>query len=239
MGTTMKTYAVIVAGGIGRRMGANKPKQFLKLARRPILARTLEVFEKCDAVDAVVVVAPRGYVKLVQAMIVKRYGFAKVKRVVMGGRRRQDSVWAGLQAVKGPCDVVAIHDGVRPLITCDVIEKSVLVAHNFGAALVAVPVTSTIKNISGDGFVRNTPERRMLMAAQTPQSFNYNLIMNAYKEAMKQDFRGTDDSQIAEHAGARVVIVPGMAENIKITTETDLVLAEMLFDRLYKKKNKA
>jgi len=227
----MKTYAVIVAGGIGRRMGANKPKQFLMLARRPILARTIEVFESTDAVDRIIIVAPRGYVEPVRKDIVKRFGFQKVKRVVMGGRRRQDSVWAGLQAIQEPCDVVAIHDGVRPLVTPDIIEKSILVARNFGAALVAVPVTSTIKTITGDGFVRRTPERRTLMAAQTPQSFNYNIIMNAYSDAVKHDFRGTDDSQLVEHMGARVVIVPGHQENIKITMETDLALAQMIISR--------
>jgi 2-C-methyl-D-erythritol 4-phosphate cytidylyltransferase len=228
---SMKTYAVIVAGGIGRRMGANEPKQFLMLARRPILARTIEVFERTDAVDRIIIVAPRGYVELVHKDIVKRFGFQKVKRVVMGGRRRQDSVWAGLQAIKEPCDVAAIHDGVRPLVTPDIIEKSILVARNFGAALVAVPVTSTIKTITGDGFVRRTPERRTLMAAQTPQSFNYNIIMNAYSDAVKHDFRGTDDSQLVEHMGGRVVIVPGHQENIKITTETDLALAQMIISR--------
>jgi 2-C-methyl-D-erythritol 4-phosphate cytidylyltransferase len=227
----MKTYAVVVAGGAGQRMGKPIPKQFLLLGGEPILARTLEVFENTAIIDSVIVVVPKNQIEFTKTEIVNKYSLKKVETVCAGGERRQNSVWAGLQAIKPPCDVVAIHDGVRPLITPEVITKSVLVTRNFGAALVAHPVRSTVKVISDDGFVPSTPERRTLVSAQTPQTFNYNLITEAYREAIRSDFRATDDSQIAEHAGARIVIVPGDAENLKITTETDLEMAELIFLR--------
>lgn len=231
-----KAYAVIVAGGVGRRMGRNVPKQYLLLAGRPILARTLEVFEKTPAIDGVVVVVPRGHVAATRADIVKKYGFAKVRTVCQGGDRRQDSVLCGLRAIKEPCDVVAIHDGVRPFVTADQISRSVHVARHFGAALVAAPVTSTIKKIADDGFVIDTPERRKLMAAQTPQTFRYDLILAAFEEAAREDFRATDDSQLAERLGVMVVVVQGDADNIKITNPVDLELAEVIWRRRRAKK---
>jgi 2-C-methyl-D-erythritol 4-phosphate cytidylyltransferase len=234
MGMKMKTYAVVVAGGMGQRMGKPVPKQFLPLGDRPILAVTLEVFEHTDVIDAVVVAVPPVHVERTRAEIVEKYGFKKVETVCAGGDRRQDSVWEGLKAIKPPCDVVAIHDGVRPLIRPELITKSVMVARHFGGALVAHPVRSTIKIISDDGFVVSTPERRTLVAAQTPQTFAYQMILDAYKEAIRMDFRATDDAQIAEHAGARVIIVQGDAENLKITTETDLELAEIILKKRIK-----
>ncbi|MCB1152751.1 2-C-methyl-D-erythritol 4-phosphate cytidylyltransferase [bacterium] len=224
-----KTYAVVVAGGSGTRMGADTPKQYLMLARRPILARTLEVFEKSAEIDAVIIVVPRGFVQKTRDEIVHRYNFPKVRYVVQGGRRRQNSVFNGLKAIRGACDVVAIHDGVRPLVTPDLIDKSVRVARNFGAAIVAYPVTSTIKIISHDGFVDSTPERRYLMAAQTPQTFQYPVLMKAYEQAMATDFRATDDSQLVERLGVKPIVVQGSRENIKITTTADLELAECIF----------
>ena len=227
----MRTYAVVVAGGSGKRMGTAVPKQFLPLGGEPVLARTLEVLERTDIIDAVVVAVPKDHVEFTRTEIVEKFSLKKVETVCAGGERRQDSVWAGLKSIKPPCDVVAIHDGVRPLVTPEIITKSVLVARNFGAALVAHPVRSTVKVISDDGFVVSTPERRTLVSAQTPQTFDYNLILTAYRKAIESDFRATDDSQIAEHAGARIVIVQGETENLKITTETDLEMAELIFQR--------
>lgn len=226
----MKTYAVIVAGGVGERMGRAEPKQFLPLAGEPIIARSIAVFESTGAIDAIVVVSGRESIERTQA-IVREKNFRKVVAVVPGGSRRQLSVWEGLQAIEPPCDVVAIHDAVRPLVTPEIVTQSVLVARNFGGALVACPVTSTIKIISDDGFVRATPERRTLVAAQTPQTFSYSVLMRAYREAVAIDFRATDDSQVVERLGAPVVMVKGSEENLKITTPTDLVIAEAIFAR--------
>jgi 2-C-methyl-D-erythritol 4-phosphate cytidylyltransferase len=228
----MDTYAVVVAGGIGQRMGKTLPKQYIEVAGQPILARTLRVFEQTEAVTKVIVVVPSALVQGTKNDIVGRFGFTKVESVVAGGDRRQDSVWNGLQAIRPPCDVVAIHDGVRPFVSPQLITKSVMVARHFGAALVAHPVRSTIKVISEDGFVASTPERRMLVAAQTPQTFQYDLILRAFREAIRMDFRATDDCQVAENSGARVIVIPGTPENIKITTPLDLDLAEAIVRRM-------
>lgn len=229
--TTPKTYAVIVAGGVGARMGAKIPKQYLKIGGRPILARTLDVFEQTEVIDAVVIVVPRGHVASTKNEIVRRYGFRKVKTVCVGGDRRQHSVRNGILAIKEPCDVVAVHDGVRPFVTPEIIARSVHVARHFGAALVAEPVNATIKVIADDGFVIQTPERRKLMAAQTPQTFQYNLIRMAFDNAEGIDFRPTDDCQMVERLGYPVVIVQGDRDNIKITNPIDLELAELIWKR--------
>jgi 2-C-methyl-D-erythritol 4-phosphate cytidylyltransferase len=227
----VRTVAVIVAAGRGRRMGGGAPKQFLPLGRRPILARTLAVFEAAGIVDDVLVVVPRDEVARCRAEVVEKYRLRKVRAVLAGGRKRQDSVLTGLRAIEPPCDVVCVHDGVRPFVREDVIERSVRTAERLGASVVAVPVTDTIKIATDDGFVKGTPDRCLLWAAATPQSFRYPLLLNAYERAERDGFLATDDATVVERTGAGVLLIEGTADNIKITTPEDYALARAILQR--------
>jgi 2-C-methyl-D-erythritol 4-phosphate cytidylyltransferase len=227
----MRTVAVIVAAGRGRRMGAGAPKQFLPLARKPILAHTLAVFEAAEIVDEVLVVVPRDEVARCRTEVVEKYRFRKVRAVLPGGRKRQDSVLTGLRAIEPPCDVVCVHDGVRPFVRPDAIERSVRTAARLGASVVAVPVTDTIKIATDDGFVKATPDRCLLWAAATPQSFRYGMLLDAYERAERDGFLATDDAMVVERTGASVLLIEGTPDNIKITTPEDLALARAILKR--------
>jgi len=227
----MKCVAIVVSGGRGRRMAAEVPKQYLDLGGRPILARTLAAVSAAPSVERIVLVAPQGDVAACREKIVKKYKFKKVARVVAGGQTRQDSVRAGLavlEKMKPTPDVVLIHDGVRPFVTAAAIEKVIHVAASFGAALLAAPVKETVKFITDDGFVRGTPDRRWIYLAQTPQAFQFAPLLDAHRDAAAEGFVGTDDCQLIERLGGRVVIVEGDDLNIKITTQTDLLFARAL-----------
>lgn len=228
----MVCVGIVVAGGKGRRMAKKVSKQYLDLGGRPILARTLESLAAAPMVDTIVLVVPRGDVVYCKDQIVEKYNLDKVARVVMGGRTRQESVARGLQAVEKlrlVPDVILVHDGVRPFIDPQVVARAVRTAANFGAALVAAPVKETIKLITDDGFVRQTPDRRWLVAAQTPQAFQYATLLDAHREAEKSGFVGTDDCQLVERIGGQVIVVNGDDTNIKITTHTDLLLAQAIW----------
>lgn len=228
----MLNVAIVVAGGRGRRMAAAVPKQYLDLGGRTILQRTLEAVSAAETVHQIVLVVPRGDVVHCRDEIVDRYQLEKVTRVVMGGKTRQESVWNGLQAIEKMRllpDVVAVHDGVRPFVEPALVDRAVRTAANFGGALVAAAVKETIKAITDDGFVRLTPDRRWLYAAQTPQAFHYLTLVDAYRRARAEEFVGTDDCQLIERAGGRIVIVESDDRNIKITTPTDLLLARALW----------
>ncbi|MHA1568521.1 MAG: 2-C-methyl-D-erythritol 4-phosphate cytidylyltransferase [Alphaproteobacteria bacterium] len=228
----MESVAIVVAGGKGRRMKSTKPKQYLDLGGQPILARTLAAVSAASLVQKIILVVPRGDVVFCKDEIVDKYKLDKVVRVVMGGKARQESVQRGLNAIEKQHlvpDVVLIHDGVRPFIDAQLIDRAVRTAGQFGAAVVAAPVKETIKQITDDGFVRSTPDRRWLYAAQTPQAFQYYTLLDAHRLAEKSNFVGTDDCQLVERIGGRVIVVEGDDRNIKITTETDLLLAQALW----------
>lgn len=222
----MRCIAIIPAAGKGLRMKSDVKKQFKGIGEKPVLYWTLKAFEKCPVIDEIILTVPSDDIAYCREEIVDKFEIGKVSKVVAGGRRRQDSVANGFFAIEGACDVVCIHDGVRPLISPYTITKSVRTAHNFGASCVAVPVKDTIKEITDDGFVRRTPNRRYLFAAQTPQSFEYNLYADAVAFSIKENLDATDDCYLVERVGGRIVIVEGSYENIKITTESDLIFAE-------------
>lgn len=223
----MRVTALIPAAGMGKRMGAGINKQYLLLAGKPILAHTLAVFESAPFVDDVYLIIPEDEISFCQENVVERYGFGKVRRIVAGGSERQHSVLNGLRAVEqaGPDDPVIIHDGVRPFIPLSVIEQSVETARTQDGALVAVPVKDTVKVVR-EGVVVETPPRETLWLAQTPQTFRYGIIREAYEQAEADGWLGTDDASLLERLGKSVRIVPGVYGNFKITTPEDLVLAE-------------
>jgi 2-C-methyl-D-erythritol 4-phosphate cytidylyltransferase len=223
----MKTIALIPAAGMGKRMGASINKQYLLLDGMPIVARTIELFEQAPFIDDIYLVIPASEIPYCREEVVERYGFAKVREIVPGGAERQNSVLNGLRAMADvrDGDVVLIHDGVRPLVPLQVLERAVATAVEYAAALVAVPAKDTVK-IVADGIVRETPPRENIWLAQTPQAFTYGVVRAAHEAADAERFLGTDDAMLVERLGRDVHIVPGDYRNIKITTPEDLVLAE-------------
>jgi 2-C-methyl-D-erythritol 4-phosphate cytidylyltransferase len=223
----MKVIALVPAAGMGKRMGAEINKQYLLLAGKPIVAHTLQVFEDAPFIDDVYVIVPEAEIPYCREHVVERYGFAKVRRIVAGGRERQHSVMNGLQSLSGADedDVVLIHDGVRPFVPLVALERAVETARRHDGALVAVPVKDTVKVVT-DGIVRSTPPREELWLAQTPQAFRYQVILAAHEIAAAESHLGTDDASLVEWIGREVHIVMGDYRNIKITTPEDLVLAE-------------
>jgi len=220
-----KVAAIIAAAGESKRMNGID-KVFAPLSGRPVIAHVLDAFEKCEAVSQIVVVVNEaGLAKCRQLIAGGKY--SKPIEVCTGGKRRQDSVAVGLKQLKD-CDWVVIHDGARPLVTKELIERGLAAAKETGAAAAAVPVTDTIKSAGDDRIVRQTPPRQNLWAVQTPQVFRSGLIAEAYQKA-KGDV--TDDASLVEALGNRVKLYMGSYDNIKITTSNDLLVAEVLLKR--------
>lgn len=220
-----KAGAVIVAAGSSRRMGG-VDKMFALLGGEPVLVRVIDVFQKCEAVDQVVVVLNESSFEHGQELIAE-HGWPKVSDVCAGGARRQDSVLAGLNRL-GDCDWAVIHDGARPLVTGGLVERGLEAAKETGAAIAAVPVTDTIKVADEDRIVCETPSRQNLWAVQTPQVFSLDIITQAYRRAIGNV---TDDASLVEQVGCKVKLYMGSYDNIKITTPDDLVLAEVLWQK--------
>lgn len=217
--------AIIAAAGTGSRMASDRPKQFLQLAGTPIIFHTLKPFDLCDSIHEVIVVLPAEEAAEFLAQAGKR-GLRKLARVVPGGATRAESVKRGLQAIReATAEIVAVHDGVRPFVTVEEIEQTVDAARRDGAAILATPVTNTIKLVEGEEIVK-TLDRRSLRQALTPQCFRYELLRRAYDQVDVNDPLLTDESALVERLGQAVTVVEGSARNIKITTPLDLLLAE-------------
>lgn len=219
--------AIIAAAGTGSRMASDRPKQFLRLAGTPIIFHTLKSFEQCDSIQEVIVVLSAAETAGFLAEAGK-HGLRKLSRVVPGGATRAESVKRGLAAIRAAtAEIVAVHDGVRPLVTVDEIDRTVAAARLHGAAILVAPATDTIKLVDGE-VVLQTLERRDLRQALTPQCFRFELLRKAYEQAEVNDPSLTDDSVLVERLGHKVIVVEGSARNIKITTPRDLLLAEAL-----------
>lgn len=224
--------AVILAGGSGKRMNSSVPKQYLTLAGKPVIYYALHAFEK-SAVTDIVLVAGAGDADYCREEIVHRYGFGKVRAVTEGGRERYESVYRGLLAA-GDAEYVLIHDGARPLVTEDVIARSIACARECRACVVGMPVKDTIRLVGADGLADETPDRRRLWQIQTPQTFCGRLIREAYEKVLADVACGrldggsiTDDAMVLEYAsGQRVKVIEGSYRNLKITTPEDMILAE-------------
>jgi 2-C-methyl-D-erythritol 4-phosphate cytidylyltransferase len=210
-------------------MGGETPKLLLTLGDRPVLAHTLSAFERASLVEGVVVVASGANLNDCRG-VVSQFGFQKVSALVTGGAERQDSVRAGLEAVRGRADVVVVHDGARPYVTPGQIDASVAQIRASGGVVVAVPVKDTVK-VAADGRVIETLDRSRLWAAQTPQTFPFDLLWDAHQRARAEGFRGTDEASLVERAGGAVTILEGSCDNIKITTPEDLALGETILRR--------
>lgn len=209
-------------------MGSNVPKQYLMLGGMPILVHTLKAFQRTAAVDDVILVLPEEDLKTEREGIVERYQLSKVRRIVPGGKYRQDSVMSGLEAVDARYDIVVIHDGVRPFVSPLLIEIAIKETFETGAVAVGVPAKDTLKMVDSSGFVMDTLIREQVWLTQTPQVFKTALIKEAYKRAYDDHYYGTDDAALVERMGAKVRMVTGSYDNIKITTKSDLTLGEFI-----------
>lgn len=227
-----QTVAIVPAAGAGVRMGGNRPKQFLTLRGKPILAVTLEVMHQCEQIDTIIVVVPKNDVAYCKKEIVERFAFHKVQQVVKGGLLRQDSVRMGLEAVKGHEGLVVIHDGVRPLLNPELFKKTIEAAIAHGAAIAALPAKETVKAVDDMHRVTATYDRNRLWMVQTPQAFFYRDLIKAHQMALSQGLReATDDALLVEKLGVPVRVVQGLEENIKVTTPHDLELANFLLSK--------
>ena len=224
----MKISAVIPAAGSGARMNSDIKKPYLKIGSKPILAHTLQVFEKSFLVDDIFVVVSDEDRERCEDEVINPYNFHKVADILAGGKTRQESVFNGLQSTSGDTDIIIVHDGVRPFVTEEIIETSVESASQCGAAVVAVPVKDTIKIADKDNFVSSTLQRSQLWAIQTPQVFRREILMKAHLYAREQNIDATDDAALVEQLGYKVKLVMGSYQNIKITTPEDLVIAKAL-----------
>ncbi|WP_405354501.1 2-C-methyl-D-erythritol 4-phosphate cytidylyltransferase [Ruminococcus sp.] len=228
--------AVIVAAGGSVRMGIADSKQFIPLLNKPAIEYTLKAFQKCYLIKEIVVVCRDQDVDRINALVDEN-GFTKVSNVVLGGSSRSQSVRNGIKAASEKAKYFAIHDGARPLITVDEIERVVEAAFETGAATLGTSVTDTIKIVDGFNKIESTPLRSQLRAVQTPQVFERDLYMFALENAGENSLEFTDDCALIENMGGEVLVVKGSEENIKLTTPVDVILAESILKNRLENNN--
>ena len=224
--------AIVLAAGRGRRMGTQTAKQYLELEGKPILAYALEAFEKSSVIDDILLMTDEDHVEYCKKEICEKYGIKKVAAVAPGGKERYESVWKALCILKekGQAGYVMIHDGARPFLTGDILERVYKQVQVQKACVVGMPVKDTIKLINKNGQITNSPDRSLVWQAQTPQAFALPLIIEAFEKQMKEDCSHiTDDAMVVEkQMGIPVYMAVGSYRNIKITTPEDLVIAQAL-----------
>ena len=219
--------AVIVAGGKGTRMESKINKVFMEICEKQTILRVLDVFQENSLINEIILVVNERDKDYCEQVVDKNI-YTKLKKVLSGGKRRQDSVSNGLKKVSEEAVVVLVHDGARPLVTHDIIQRSIEEAVKYEAVTTAVPVKDTIKISDADGFVCETPERNTLWAVQTPQVFKKELLLEAYNNAENLNIQATDDAMLVERLGHKIKLVEGSYENIKITTPEDIAIAEAI-----------
>ena len=222
----MSNTAIILAAGMGKRMQAGKNKQFIELNGKTVLERTLEVFANHPLVEKIVLVVKSGEEEICRELLSAEIAAKTI--IALGGKERQDSVYNGLKAITWQCDYIFVHDGARPLVTNEVIERTFEAAQIHGAAICAVAVKDTIKQADESGQVLTTLPRASLWAVQTPQIFRADKLISAYEYAYQNGYYGTDDASLLEYNSQKVQIVMGDYENIKLTTPEDVELAERI-----------
>ena len=225
----MATAGIVLAGGKGSRMQSDVPKQYMELLGKPLLYYALKAFEESDA-ESVVLVTAAGEEEYCRKELVERFGFTKVIGIVAGGAERYDSVWSGLRCLKVQAepDYVLIHDGARPLVTTELINRMITETEQYGACVAGMPVKDTIQMTDERGTITLTPKRDSLWTAQTPQSFEFSMAYDAYERLMEEsEIRVTDDAMVVGlYHDIPIQMVRGSYMNIKVTTPEDLVLAE-------------
>ena len=222
-----KCTAIVLAAGQGKRMGTKIQKQFLEIQGRPILYYSLYAFQNSEIIDDIILVTSEGLEEYCKEMFVDKYNLTKVSKIVCGGAERYHSVWHGLKEIQD-VGYVFIHDGARPFVNDTILHRAYDAVSQYKACVVGMPVKDTIKIAGEDGFAKETPNRSLVWAVQTPQVFDVALIKEAYSKLMEcDDIPVTDDAMVAEQMlGTKVKLVEGSYENIKITTPEDLIIAE-------------
>ncbi len=224
---SVKNTAIVLAAGQGKRMHSRIQKQFLEIQGYPVLYYSLRCFQESSLIRDIVLVTGAESVEYCRENIVEKYGFTKVTTVVVGGKERYDSVYAGLCACRD-CEYVLIHDGARPFITEEILKRGLDKAGETGACVIGMPSKDTVKLADDHGFVESTPDRKSVWTIQTPQIFEYPLIRNAHESIRCRDMSSiTDDAMVVEQeTGVKVALAEGSYQNIKITTPEDLFIAE-------------
>ena len=222
-----KYTAIVLAAGSGKRMNSKVHKQYLIIQDRPVLYYSLKAFED-SAVDEIVLVVGKGEEKFCRKEIVDKYGISKVKAIVEGGKERYHAVFEGLKRTSD-ADYVLIHDGARPFVNQDIIRRCMQEVQKYQACVVGMPVKDTIKIADEEGYAKQTPDRKNVWMIQTPQTFSYALIYEAYEEMLKtEDTAITDDAMVLERIkGKKSKLIEGSYRNIKITTPEDLLIANV------------
>lgn len=230
----MRVGAIVLAAGKGSRMKAGINKQFLEIDKKPILYYSLDMLEKNNKIDVIVVVCSLEEQDIIKSCIIDKYGFKKVKKLVAGGNERKDSVLNGLK-VMDDVDMVLIHDGARPFINNRIIDEGIEYTLKFNCCACGVMPTDTIKVMDVDGFSKYTPKRSDLIAVQTPQCFKYDLIRECHKKVNRDGIEVTDDTSVVECFGHKVYLYEGSYNNIKITTPKDMIMAKEIYENLFTK----
>lgn len=228
-----KNTAIVLAAGKGKRMNSAVQKQYLQIKGFPVLYYSLKQFQECPFIDEIILVTGKDEIRYCREEIVERYGIKKVKKITAGGAERYHSVYEGLKAAGG-CDYVYIHDGARPFLTQDILERARESVCRYKACVVGMPVKDTIKISDGEGFADYTPPRAQVWMVQTPQVFAYQRILDAYAEILERGQTAvTDDAMVLETVtGQKSRLVLGSYENIKITTPEDLEIASVFAERM-------
>jgi 2-C-methyl-D-erythritol 4-phosphate cytidylyltransferase len=225
---SLSTVALIPAAGLGLRMGGAVRKQFRLLGGLPLLVHSLRVFQSSSVIDAIILAVPETDLTYCRTEIVEPHGFTKVAHVVAGGRERQDSVRHALAVVEDRVELVVIHDAVRPFVTETMVRQVVEAAAVDGAAIIALPMRDTVKQVDNDRLIERTIDRKPLWLAQTPQAFRRDWLQEAHRKAQAEGLAATDDAFLLERMGHPVRVVEGSGENIKVTRPEDLIVGEAI-----------
>jgi 2-C-methyl-D-erythritol 4-phosphate cytidylyltransferase len=228
---TIRNIAIVAAAGAGTRFGSELPKQFLPLGNKPMVAHSLELFERSELIDEIILVVPEEYLTYASQAIVDQFNLSKIRKIIAGAKTRQESVLAGLTACPNGIDLVAIHDADRPFLTDALLMEVMTKAAIDGAAILAVPAKESIK-LAENGFIIKTMKRDVVWIAQTPQVFRFAEILDAHRRAEAAYNDATDDSELFEQYCGRVAIIRGSYNNIKITTPGDLTLAQAMYKEM-------
>ena len=222
-----RNTAIVLAAGQGKRMHSKIQKQFLEIGGKPVLYYSLHCFQESPLIRDIILVTGEEMISYCEQEIVKKYGFSKVRKVTAGGKERYDSVYAGLLCCQDT-DYVYIHDGARPFITEEMVQRGYEAVKRNNACVMGMPSKDTVKLADSSGYVKETPDRKIVWNIQTPQIFSYDLIRGAYESIRKKDMTGvTDDAMVVEQeTGTKILLVEGSYQNIKITTPEDLAIAE-------------
>ncbi len=226
-----KCIAIVLAGGKGKRMESDVPKQYIELKGKPILYYSLKQFQNCEVIDEIILVTGKDELEYCKENIIEKYGLNKVKKIIVGGKERYNSVYNAMQSIE-ECDYVFIHDGARPFIENMVLNNAYRCVKEYKACVVGVQAKDTVKIADGEGFISNTPNRENVWIIQTPQVFDWNIIKEAYELLMESNCNNvTDDAMVVENMmNYKVKIVHGNYENIKVTTPSDLVIANSFLE---------